>query len=510
MFRTLVANTAILSSGQIIVGLFGLLTVPVLIKGFGLYEYGLILLARLFLPNSFMAILDLGAIENTSQAVARAREGRDKTTTQKELGLLLYMLILIGIICAGVIYGLTPFIVDWLNVDAGYRPDFSTAIIVTVLSLPLLYPLQMAEGVLRGLEKYAIIKIMDVLTAVLFLLGSIICVAYKTSYITVVYVYLLIFTLKFLVLSLRVITIRDSYVPLLTALSWSNSKDIVARIKLMTGNRVLGIVINHLPVVAISAFLSPVSVSIYETLNRIPRFLKAFSALASSAVYSLSARLYQQNDEKTFELLSRMGMRAIAMLAFPFFTGCAVFAREILHFWIGGEIVEYWPLLSILLIVPLVSSLQFFISQSNLVKKEFIELLNKIALLQAVVFWILVFVLFSQYQIGSFIYANVASVLVAFIVVLVHYVRSCVWMKKEVAAIFSRQMVSAIVIFTIFFASKDYFNYTEIPMLIAAMFLWIVVYVLITYFLIMSSEDKAYLKKLAEIMGIAKVRKHGY
>jgi O-antigen/teichoic acid export membrane protein len=88
MFRALATNTLISAVAYFFVSIVGLLLVPVLLDAYGLELFGLLLLARLFLPVSGLAIFDFGFSEVSTQAVARARETGDWSTASGQVTLL--------------------------------------------------------------------------------------------------------------------------------------------------------------------------------------------------------------------------------------------------------------------------------------------------------------------------------------------------------------------------------------------------------------------------------------
>ena len=59
-----------------------------IIRTWGVTEFGLIVITRLLLPTGMMAVLDLGLSEVATQVVARAREHRDWDLAGRQLSFL--------------------------------------------------------------------------------------------------------------------------------------------------------------------------------------------------------------------------------------------------------------------------------------------------------------------------------------------------------------------------------------------------------------------------------------
>src|ERR1700761_6888833 len=77
MIKRLIQNTIISTVAFGAAALLGLIVIPVIIRTWGVTEFGLIVISRLLLPSGMMAVLDLGLSEVATQIVARAREHRN-------------------------------------------------------------------------------------------------------------------------------------------------------------------------------------------------------------------------------------------------------------------------------------------------------------------------------------------------------------------------------------------------------------------------------------------------
>ncbi len=75
VLRRFLHNTAISAVAYGLAGVLGLFAVGLIARSYGLAVLGLLVLLRAFLPTGFLALVDLGVSENTTQAVARGRVG---------------------------------------------------------------------------------------------------------------------------------------------------------------------------------------------------------------------------------------------------------------------------------------------------------------------------------------------------------------------------------------------------------------------------------------------------
>ena len=73
MIKRLIQNTIISTVAFGAAAILGLIVIPVIIRTWGVTEFGLIVITRLLLPSGMMAVLDLGLSEVATQVVARAQ-----------------------------------------------------------------------------------------------------------------------------------------------------------------------------------------------------------------------------------------------------------------------------------------------------------------------------------------------------------------------------------------------------------------------------------------------------
>ena len=98
MIKRLIHNTIISTIAFGAAAILGLIVIPVIIRTWGVTEFGLIVITRLLLPSGMMAVLDLGLSEVATQVVARAREHRDWNLAGRQLAFLTTLSIVLAIV----------------------------------------------------------------------------------------------------------------------------------------------------------------------------------------------------------------------------------------------------------------------------------------------------------------------------------------------------------------------------------------------------------------------------
>src|ERR1700733_2341815 len=116
MIKRLIQNTVISTIAFGAAAILGLIVIPVIIRTWGVTEFGLIVITRLLLPSGMMAVLDLGLSEVATQVVARAREHRDWNLAGRQLAFLTTLSIALAIaLCISIWLG-APYLTVLMKV----------------------------------------------------------------------------------------------------------------------------------------------------------------------------------------------------------------------------------------------------------------------------------------------------------------------------------------------------------------------------------------------------------
>ena len=122
---------------------------------------GLIVLARAFLPSGFLALVDLGVSEITTQAVARGRGG-DWAVASEKVSLLDRHRGATGIASGMVLWICAAPLAMIFKVAPDEAKAFVSILSVTAFVLPIAFLGLVAEGTLKGFEEYGWLRLTEV------------------------------------------------------------------------------------------------------------------------------------------------------------------------------------------------------------------------------------------------------------------------------------------------------------------------------------------------------------
>jgi O-antigen/teichoic acid export membrane protein len=387
--------------------------VPVLVGAYGLDGYGLLILTRVFLPSGF-AIADLGLSETGTIVVARAREAGAWDGASRQLTLLLAVSVAVAVVIGAILLVASPELTTWLHVASEFRPSFVVLVRVTALSLIVFYPALLLEGVVKGYERYTLLRTLDVLSTGAYALGAVFAVRAGYSYVAVAYLFLATNALKSITLvlfalpALRRIHFR---------FDWGDVESRAAvweRTRLMMHNKILAALQVQLPPLIVGFVVGPGGVGTYDVLTRVPRAVKSVLSLLGAALLPVSARLEESGDHGRIRALGTAGFSMVPAITFPGLMGAAVFAPELLRVWLGPDLVDLWPWLAVMFLVPALNIVLNVGQTMMQVRSRYLQLANRISTIQIATQYAVSLALVPWLRELAFIAGQIAALFITF------------------------------------------------------------------------------------------------
>lgn len=341
MLKRLVQNTIVSAIVFGLVAVLGVVVIPVIIRTWGVAAFGLIVLTRLFLPSGLIGVIDFGLSEVTTQVVARAREHRDWRLAGSQILLLTVISLLLGIVMSLAIWLTAPLIVAQFKVEPVHAAGFTNMLLATAASNLLMFPALVWEGIVKGFERYGLLRLCEFLTTLLYVGATIHAARSGQPYEVVAYYFLASGLLRALILlgaSIAALS-RTRIKPSVPAAAVS--REVMTRCILVMQGKLIGGIIAPIQPFLIGTYIGPQSVGIYDTLVRIPRLAKVVASLLISAMLPVVSRLDQRNSHRQFNRFGEAGIMMLPIVTVPPFVATAVMSPAIMHLWIGPEIAPY-------------------------------------------------------------------------------------------------------------------------------------------------------------------------
>jgi O-antigen/teichoic acid export membrane protein len=353
MLRRLVQNTivsAIVFGG---VAVLGVIVIPIIIRTWGVTEFGLIVLARLLLPSGLIGIVDFGLPEVTTQVVARAREHRNWTVGGSQILLLTAVSIVLAVALSALTWFLIPTIVAQFRVEPAHVASFTSILRYTAALNLLLFPALVWEGIVKGFERYSLLRLTEFLSTALYVGATFYAASSRQPYEIVAYCYLGSNVLRALILfGAAAAALRRSRATLSVPVR-EVSNDVLTRCFLVMQGKLIGGIIAPIQPFLIGIYLGPQSVGIYDTLVRIPRLVKVVASLLTSALLPVVSRLDQRDNVEQFNRFGETGIALLPMVTVPPMAAAAILSPAIMQFWIGPQITPYADWMGLMFVVTM-------------------------------------------------------------------------------------------------------------------------------------------------------------
>lgn len=381
MLRRFLHNTAISAVAYGFAGVLGLLAVGVIARHYGLAVLGLIVLVRAFLPTGMLSLIDLGASEITTQVVARGRVG-DWSVASEKLSLIAFIAVSTGLASGAALWLLAPSLATIFRVALDQAPAFVSILEVTALVLPVAFLGLVAEGALKGFERYGSLRSTEVVGNVAYVAAVYVCIWQEAPFEWIAYLYLATTIAKYPVLAVAIYGASRGTTLRLTSWSVASRRDILHRCWLMFHSRIGGVLQQTVIPLMIGAIYSPVEVGSYDLIMRLPRFMKTTMAPLYSAILPISTRIDEMTDTRRMEMLGRSGMVLPAAIVVPVLIVIALFSEQILRIWVGPQYADQWPWLALALFVPAVTVMLGAGQAALMVRSDFLRINNRYLYLQ--------------------------------------------------------------------------------------------------------------------------------
>lgn len=508
MLKALIRNTAFTGLAQFASGVLGFLVVPVIIHAYGIPGFGLIVLARVILPNGTLSILDFGVSETATQVVARARTDGSWAQASGQLSLLLAGALAVGTAVGLTLFFAEPFVHKLIKVAPEMQPGFALVVRATSVLSPLFFAGLVAEGVAKGFERYGLVKLVEVSTLTAYAISVPFIVRAEQPFQSV--------ALAFLAAELAsAATLLVSLIPLLRGTPLRLSRwdqegkaEVRRRGLLMFQGRVLGVLQSQAATLLIGAMVGPAGVGVYDLLIRLPRFAKATLALVASALLPVATRL-DTDDGARLRALGLAGFWLVPTLTLPVFIGGAVFSRALLTLWIGGDAVSLWPWLSILFLALAPNVFIGFGGALLLVRLSYLSIANRLLMLYIVVQMAASLALSRLFQEKAFILGQmIAAVLVSPLQLrAILSEQGISW--SDVAGILARQAMVFLGSAALGVAIQVWVNPSNLISCAALFSVWGLTSITTAYFFALSSDQRAMLRRVAAV-GLGRASGSGF
>ena len=410
----LLKNSFLLFSSSGAVGAIQIVTISVFLTQFGIEAYGLFVLLRLFLPSGLLLFFDFGLNESATRFISY--NFKNKEVQRQSISLILFIFILISLFLSFLIYSNIQNLSNFFSLNNLESKNlFSEGLWLISLMIPIFYLGSLSESILRGKESFFIIKICEMLQALIFLFFIFISQNFELSIRSIIIFFILLVSLRYFFIFLFVLTKnRDLFAfkfptQKLSTEVFSFSRNIIL-------GKMLSLITNNIGLI----WVGTIDVSfagIYEAIMRIPKFFKSLIAQFNSSLVPYTAKMLSLKKQDDLSNTINMILSMQFYFWTPLISSIAWFGSDLVLIWLGKEYIQYGIFFSLAFIVNLFYCSSSAIASAALAEKSTVKIINIIGILEILLNIILLYLL-SPMGINGFFLAFIFSVAVKHILFL--------------------------------------------------------------------------------------------
>jgi O-antigen/teichoic acid export membrane protein len=410
MMRRLFENTVVSAFSYAFISVLGLLIVPVIVSTWGLTAFGLVVLARAFLPVGFMGVIDFGVSEISTQSVANARAGKNWDYAAQQISVTLLSACLIGVIVGIALLLGRDAITALFRVDAAHVQGFHAIIYMTAAANLIIFPGLVGEGIVKGFEHFPTMRMLEVASNVIFVLGTLVAAYVGAPFEWAAYAFLAGFVVRAVAVWLVALRLCDRAGLRLGARPVAQTtRDVLAYAWVLSQSKFLGALQFPILPILVGALFGPRAVGVYDVLVRLPRFCKAILSILNTALLPVSARIEQNRADEQLRRLARAGLIILPAITVPPLVGGAVFAEPILRLWIGPDVAQFWPWMALMFLVPVAAQYLSFGSTIMVARPSILVVLNRLLALQLAIMAVTTYATLQHFEERAFILGQAVS-----------------------------------------------------------------------------------------------------
>ncbi|HEX9213823.1 MAG TPA: oligosaccharide flippase family protein [Bradyrhizobium sp.] len=502
MIKRLIQNTVVSIIAFGAAAILGLVVIPVIIRTWGVTEFGLIVLARLLLPTGMMAVLDLGLSEVATQVVARGREHRNWTLAAKQLSFLSVLSVGLALILNVAIWFGIPYLASAMKVDPVHREAFVGILHYTALANLILIPALVWEGIIKGFERYNLLRVAEVASTIAYV-GLTILASYRSvGFEVVAYIYLATLLGRALVVLFGAAIALGRKHTRFSSWTADISRDLFHGCMLLLQGRLIGGISGPLQPLLVGLLFGPAGVGTYDALVRLSRVSRTVVSLLTSALLPVASRLDERGSLTTFQRLGELGLILLPMFTVPPFAAAAILSPDILRIWIGPLLAPYAAWMGLSFLVPICAQYVAIGSLIFLTRPEVQAKLNRLMGLQLLIWAVVTAATLHLFAERALILGQaVASVLV--LPLQLNRLRSALDLDRvRVAKALGTQAAIVIVGSVLLSIIAGYIQFDSVLRLTLGSGLFCMIAWILQYFLVLEKRHRTIFPAVGQLMGL--------
>ncbi len=335
--KSLAKNSLINLAGFGLPLLVGLITIPLIVRGFGVERFGVLTLAWAVI--GYFSLFDMGI----GRAITQSMAARLGVTSIRDVSRLawtgLLLMLIFALIGAVIVASLSPwFVSSVLNMPEALREETIDAFILLAAAIPAVVLSAGLAGILAALQRFDLINALRIPMGMMIFLIPLAILPYSKS---MAYVCAGLLGIRILFLVLHAAACFHAFSPLRAHIGIARSeiRGLLSFGGWMTVSNIIGPLMVYMDRFVIGAVLTISAVAYYVTPYEMVTRLWAIPAALVAVLFPAFAAAKSVGSDHAASLYS-IGGRAILGILTPIVLVLVVFAEEGLRLWLGEDFAQ--------------------------------------------------------------------------------------------------------------------------------------------------------------------------
>jgi len=343
--------------GQGFIVLVGLISIPMLIKGFGTERFAILTLA--WALTGYFSIFDLGISRGITKSISeKLGEGvSNEIPSIVWTGLL--MMLTIGLIGTFIFSKTSSYLVmQVLAIPKKLQDETLKAFLLISLSIPIVIITSSLRGILEAYQRFDYMNYIRIPLGALTYLSPLILLPFTKNLFYIIGTLVLVRVIELFCNSLFCLRILPDLAKKIN-IKGSIARSLIKFGGWITVSNIVGPLLTYMDRFLISSMITIKAVAYYSTPYEVNSRLMIIPSAIVGVLFSAFGATYSQNRELTGKFFFG-GLKYTYLLIFPLILLIISFAKEGLSLWIGKEFaIESTIVLQILVFGQLFNSLSF-------------------------------------------------------------------------------------------------------------------------------------------------------
>ncbi len=317
--------------------LVSVITVPLIVKGLGATEYGILILANTII--AFLSLLDLGLSAGLSKFITQYKAIGDFTNLQKIVNNAYSLYWFIGLFGLGVFFVIGKFFLQMFKIQGVSQQHIFIVFLLAGMVFFVNSFTTIFSSISIALQRFDIVNKLSVLqlvvynfsVAILLFFGfqlKVIMLANLLSFIGLAYLYYIKSKELLPELKFRFSFDREKVKELY-------SFGLVVAFSNFNNN-----LLNNLDRLLIPIFLNPTQLTFYSLSGNVAMKTANVTGSLGGIFFPLATELSSKNETSNLGIIYRKVIRNLVVVSFSIAFSLALFGKEILFYWLGQDFVN--------------------------------------------------------------------------------------------------------------------------------------------------------------------------